>query len=304
MAGILLLSFNAGALLGGGRVYHANFSEAAGLAARNKVRISGVSVGQVQSVELEGAHVSVTFTVEEGVALGDETRASIKVGTVLGQKFLAIFPAGSGRLPTGSTIPLSRTRSPYDIVKALSGLTKRVEDIDLQRLEDAFDTISATFEGSAPEVQAALRGLRRLSETIASRDAKLRELLSHAEEVTGVLAERKEEFRKLLRDSNKLLREIRQRRQVIHQLLVNTVQLSDQLSALIAENEEQIQPALNHLNDVVSVLRKHQRDLRRSLQLLEQFVLRFTDTIGTGRWFDVYVQNLVPVPTTVRLPRE
>lgn len=302
MAAFLLVSFNAGSLVGGGRTYYANFSEAAGLKVRDKVRIAGVTVGQVQSIELQGAHVNVAFTVE-GAEIGKETRATIKVGTVLGQKFLQLTPEGSGSLASGETIPLKRTHSPYDVIKAFSGLTKRTEDLDLQRLRKAINTISATFEGSAPHVTSTLRGLRRLSETIASRDQKLQELLSHAKDVTGVLSDRKAEFAKLLKDGNKLLREVRKRREVIHQLLINTVQLSDQLSALIEENQEQLRPALRHLDSVVKVLRRHQRDLARSLEMLEKFTKRFTDTLGSGQWFDVYIQNVVPVPTTVRTPR-
>lgn len=302
LAAILVVSFNAGSLLGGGRIYHANFSEAAGLQPRDKVRISGVSVGQVRSVELEDAHVSVTFTVDEGVSFGEQSRAAIKVGTVLGQKFLEIFPQGSGTLTAGATIPLKRTRSPYDVTEAFSGLTKRVEKLDVQQIEKALDTVSATFEDSSEEVRSALRGLTRLSETIASRDAKLQELLKHAKEVSDVLADRNKEFAKLLEDGNKLLREVRQRREIIHQLLINTVQLSDQLTALVQENQEQLRPALKHLNDVVEVLRAHQRDLARSIRLLEPFVKKFTDTLGTGRWFDVYLQNVAPLPAKIQAP--
>lgn len=304
LAALLLLSFNAGSLLGGGRLYHANFSEAAGLQARDKVRISGITVGQVRSVELEDAHVSVTFVVEEGVEFGKESRAAIKVGTVLGQKFLEIFPKGRGALTAGATIPLSRTHSPYDVIEAFSGLTTRVEKLDTAQLEKALDTVSATFDNSSDEVRAALRGLTRLSETIASRDRKLQELLKHAKEVSDVLAERNEEFTKLLEDGNKLLREVRRRREVIHQLLINTVQLSDQLTALVKENQEQLRPALEHLHDVVKVLRAHQRDLARSIRLLEPFVNRFTDTLGTGRWFDVYLQNIAPLPAKIQAPQK
>lgn len=291
-------------LIGGGNTYHAAFSEAAGLKAGDEVRIAGVKVGKVEKVDLDGAHVRVDFRVDDGVHFGPRTRAAIKIKTALGAKYLALQPEGDGQLAAGSQIPLSRTQAPYDVTAALGDLSDTVGQIDTQRLAKAFNTLSATFADSPPEVKASLRGLTRLSKTVSSRDEKLRELLHHAKGVTGVLAARNEEFTTLLADGDKLLEEVKARRQVIHQLLLNTVRLSDQLTALVQENQEQLQPTLDHLHNVVRVLVDNQRNLDRSIHLLEPFVREFTDTLGSGRWFDTYIQNLVPLPPSVRAPRK
>ncbi|MGH3319799.1 MAG: MCE family protein [Streptosporangiaceae bacterium] len=301
---VLVLAFNVQRLpVIGGTVYHAAFHDAAGLAPGDDVRIAGVKVGKVDSVELAGSHVAVDFRVDSGTYVGDQSDAAIKIATVLGAKYLALQPKGERQLPAGDKIPLSRTTSPYDVMEALQGLTHTVEGIDTKRLAKAFDTLSSTFRDTPPEVRASLRGLTRLSQTIASRDQKLHELLDHAHAVTQVLADRNQAFTKLLADGNKLLKMVERRRAVIHQLLIHTVRLSQQLVGLVQDNQQQLAPALRRLDDVVHVLLKNQRNLQRSIRLLAPFVREFTDTLGNGRWFDNYIQNLVPLPASVKSPR-
>ena len=58
--------------------------------------------------------------------------------------FLALEPEGPGQLKEDSTIPVSRTRSAYDVVQAFSGLADRAEQIDTDRLADVASTRSPT----------------------------------------------------------------------------------------------------------------------------------------------------------------
>lgn len=289
-------------LIGGGTVYHAAFSEAAGLRPQDPVLLAGVKVGRVEDVGLEGDHVLVAMRVNDGVHLGRTTRAAIRIKTLLGRKYLALDPQGPGALDPGHEIPVSRTESPYDVVQAFGKLSTTVDSIDTKQLAKAFDTISATFADSPAEVKASIRGLSRLSRTVASRDAQLRELLDHANGVSKVLAQRNQQFTKLLHDGDLLLKEVEKRRAVIHRLLVSTSDLSKELTALVQENRAQIKPALQRLHAVLGVLRKNQHNLDESIRRLAPFVRAFTNTLGNGRWFDTYIQNLVPVPGTLKPP--
>lgn len=303
---LLLAAFNIEKvpIIGGGTVYQAAFTEAGGLRADDEVRIAGVKVGKVEKVDLEGRHVRVDFRVEDDDTwLGNETGAAIKIKTLLGEKYLSLVPRGKKPLDEDSQIPTSRTLAPYDVVEAFTGLTETVQKIDSKRLAEAFDTVSATFANSPAEVKASLRGLTRLSQTVSSRDAKLKALLKNSRGVTKVLSDRNEDFTKLLKDGDKLLKEVKARRAVIHQLLVNSVYLSAQLTKLVEENEKQLKPALKHLAAVVAVLQKNQNNIDKSITSLATFVKLFGNVVSTGRWFDAYIQNLVPLPPSVSLPK-
>ncbi|WP_018654819.1 MCE family protein [Actinomadura flavalba] len=287
--------------LTGGTTHTAAFAEAAGLRSGEEVRVAGVKVGQVTGMELERGRVKVTFRVDDdNVRLGSLTRAEIKIKTVLGSHFLALDPRGGGTL--SRQIPVERTTVPFEVVPAISELTERVEKIDHAQVAKSFNTLSDTFENSPQEIRASLQGLRRLSDTVASRDDELHELAGKARNVSQLLADRNQDFAKLIQDGDKILAAVQARRDVIHQLLVNTVVFSQQVNALIRENNAQLRPMLNNLQAVSRVLLKNQDNLDRTLELFAPFARQFTDVTGTGRWFDAWIQNLLPIPASIKDP--
>ena len=285
---LLLLSFNLGKLpFAGGTSYSAAFARADGLRKGDRVLVGGVVVGKVEGVKLEGTHVRVDYTLtSSSVHLGSETRASIQIATLLGNKYLALEPAGEGTWPSDRELPLNHTDTPYDVEPAFQDLASTVGQIDTQRLARALDTMAATFHDSPASVRSMLSGLSRLSETIASRDAELARLLDHAGTVTGVLAERRTSFTRLFTDGDKLLTTLQQRRDTISSLLANTSAMSRQLSGLVHDNQQTIGPALRELHGVLGALNAHQDNLDQIIRGLYVFVRGEVDATGAGPWFD------------------
>jgi phospholipid/cholesterol/gamma-HCH transport system substrate-binding protein len=278
--------------------YEAAFHDASGLVAGNEVRVAGVKVGKVTGVGLaraaSGPYVRVDFRLDDGdVHLGDRTGATIRIKTVLGQKYLSLTPSGPGRLADGAEIPLDRTAAPFDVIQAVSGLADTVDQIDSEQLATAFTTLAQTFNDTPPSVSASLTGLSRLSQTVASRDEQLRQLLARAHSVTGVLAARDDEFRKLVADGSALLDEVSRRRDAIHDLLVGTNELATQLSGLVADNRAKLAPALNQLRAVVALLQRNRNQLAQTIETMAPFIDAFTNVLGNGRWFDSYVAGLI-----------
>src|SRR3954447_6114931 len=292
---LLALAFNAGKLpvIGNGTAYPAAFSDLSGLKKGDDVRVAGVKVGKVTAISLKNGEVVVKFTAK-GVHLGDQTAASIRVKTLLGTKYLALEPAGTGKRSSHAGIPLTRTTTPFDVPAAFSQLTKTIDQVDTKQLAQSFNTIADTFNNSPTQIKSALTGLSRLSNTVASRDTQLQQLLSSANNVTGVLASRDSQVKSLIDDGDLLLKVVEQRRAQIHALLIDTAKLADQLTGLVRDNRAVLDPALAHLRTVVNILQKNQDNLDQGIQVLAPFVRDFANTLGNGQWFDTVVYNLPP----------
>lgn len=298
IAALILAAFRAQdlPLIGGGDTYYAAFAEAGGLKANDEVRIAGVRVGTVEKVELAGDHVRATFRVENDAEFGEETHAAIKVKTMLGAMYLALQPAGAGQLEEGAEIPVERTSSPYSVIDAFSGLAGTSERIDTGQLAESLTTLADLTRNTPEEFKAALDGVSRLSTNIAARDDQINSLLKNLERVSSVLDDRDQDIIALMRDAEVLFRSLVQRRQAVHDLLVSTSTLSRELTALVQQSRADLKPALSHLDNVVQVLNKNEDNLDSSLRLMAPFYRVFANTLGTGPWFDTYIQNLPPVP--------
>jgi len=295
LAVIALLTYFSGNLpiIGGGTSYTAYFAEAAGLQPGNEVRIAGVAVGQVTGVSLAGNKVAVTFRVRNEW-IGNQTTAGIEIKTLLGDKYLALDPQGRAPQPPATPIPLSRTKSPYDVTQAFGGVSQQIGKINTAQLTQSLRTLSAAFATTPPYVRKALSGLAALSASVASRDTAVTSLLAGARKVTGTLAREDARFQALLGDGNLLLAELRQRQAAIHELLVSTQALAIQLSGLVSDNQAQLGPALRALDQVTSLLQADQASLAKALALAGPYYRLLGNTLGNGRWFDVYLCGLVP----------
>ena len=300
LAGLILAAFHVDdlPLIGGGTTYRAAFRDASGLAAGNEVRVAGVKVGKVEAIGLAhdkaGAYVRVEFRVQDhSLRLGTDTEATIRIKTVLGQKYLALAPAGSRQLAAGAQIPREHTASPFDVVQAVNGLAGTLQDIDSDQLAQAFSVLSQDFADTPASVQASLSGLSKLTTSISARDDQLRTLLRHAEGVTSVLAQRDDQLRTLVQDGNLLLTEVSRRRDAIHELLVSTNELATQLSGLVADNRRTLGPALDQLRQVLATLQRDRDKLSSTLQSMAPFIDAFTNVLGNGRWFDSWLNGLL-----------
>jgi phospholipid/cholesterol/gamma-HCH transport system substrate-binding protein len=298
---LVLLAFNVSSLQGGTK-YKAAFTEASGLKPNEDVRIAGVKVGKVVGVGLEGDHVKVAFTVKSGLRFGTRSWVRIKIATILGAHYLEIQPGGDGRQQPRSEIPTSRTTPSYEVVPALQDLSGQLQKIDVPQLSTAFNTLSETMRGSPANVRGALAGLQKVSRAIASRDDSLSDLLRHTRNVTSLLANRSGDLAKLVSDGSLLLQELDSRRAVVRSLLSGTVSLSEQITATIEENRATLHPALVQLHRVVGILLRNQDNIDHAIQVLGPFVTTSADATSSGRWFDGYLQNLVPLPASVAPP--
>ena len=272
--------------------YSAYFAEAGGIKPGSDVRVSGMSVGRVADIRLEGTKVLVDFTVRDGVDLGDRTEAAIKTETVLGTKMLELTPRGDGEL-TG-TIPLERTKSPYDLPTALGDLTTTISALDTTQLSSALTTLADTFSDTPPDLKIALQGVARFSDTLNRRDSQLRNLLADANKVTAVLGKRSDQIANLVVNANALLTELVSQRDSIDALMNNLTAVSHQISGLVNDNRTQLKPAVDKLNGVLGILDNRKQELQRTLYLLRRYAMSFGEVLGAGPFFKASLVNLAP----------
>ena len=274
--------------------YNALFSEAGGLIEGNDVTVSGIEVGSVSSIKLDNGDALVGFTINGKYALGSDTSAHIRTGTLLGERVLALESAGSGTLPPNTVIPVSRTSSPYSLTDAVSDLTSNTAGTDTQSLNRSLDTVSATLDQIAPQLGPTFDGVSRLSRSLNNRNESLAELLKTAGDVTGILSERSGQVNALILNANDLLGVLNDRRYAITSLLASLSAVSRELTGVVADNEKELAPTLEQLNSVTAVLEKNRDNLTKMLPGIKKYFVTQGEIVSNGAYYNALIPNISP----------
>jgi phospholipid/cholesterol/gamma-HCH transport system substrate-binding protein len=284
----------------GARSYTALLEQTAGLRPGEDVEVYGVPKGEVKSIELAGDHVLVRFVVDKDVELGNRTSAAVKVATLLGTHYLALTPAGSGRL---DTIPLARTSVPFNLQDVLERGTASLDELDPELLARALTETSKTLSATKEQIGPALTGVARLSEAVQKRSDQTGALLAAARGVTSELAASSTDIVGLMRQANLVIGEITQRRAAIHTLLAETTTLADNLAGVIDQTRQDMGPALRQLDAVLQTLRDQDATLKKVVATIAPTVRYFANATGNGAWGDLWLKDpaLPPDDASCRL---
>ncbi|MGV0794116.1 MCE family protein [Mycolicibacterium sp. XJ1819] len=273
--------------------YQALFTEAGGLTVGNDVTVSGINVGSVSSIELVNGDALVGFTINGRYALGSDTTAHIRTGTLLGERVLALESAGTGTLDRRQVIPTTRTSSPYSLTDAIGDLTSNTAGTDTDSLNQSLDTLAETLDQIAPQLGPTFDGVSRLSRSLNNRNESLAELLKTAGDVTGIFAERSQQVNSLILNANDLLAVLNERRHAITSLLEATAAVSRELTGVVADNEQELAPTLQHLNEVAAMLERNRDNLAKMLPGAAKYYLTQGEIVANGAYYNALVPNLM-----------
>ena len=276
-----------------GKPYVAYFADAGGISPGNDVRVSGIKVGRVNDVALAGDTAKVTFTVDRKLRVGDQSLVAIKTDTILGEKELAVKPAGGG---TSTTIPLGRTTTPYTLNTALQDLGQNSGELDKQQFTQALGVLTDALHDATPQLRQALDGVAALSRSINANDEALGQLLARAKSVTKVLADRAGQVNQLVLDGNQLFAALDARRAALSNLIAGIDGVSKQISGFVADNRREFNPALKKLNLVLDNLLQRREHISEALRRLPPYATALGEVVASGPGFHINLYGLPPAP--------
>jgi phospholipid/cholesterol/gamma-HCH transport system substrate-binding protein len=276
-----------------GKPYEAYFGDAGGISPGSDVTVSGIKVGRVIGVGLAGDTARVTFTVDRKIRVGDQSLASIRTDTILGQKSLSVTPAGRGE---STTIPLARTTTPYTLNMALQDLGQNSAELDKQQFTQSLQVLTDALHGATPQLRQALDGVAALSRSINANDQALAELLLRAKSVTKVLADRAGQVNQLVVDGNQLFAALDERRAALASVISGIAAVSQQISGFVADNRREFGPALKKLNLVLDNLLQRKEHISEALKRLPPYATALGEVVASGPGFHINLYGLPPAP--------
>lgn len=272
--------------------YYAQFTDTGGLAVGDMVRIDGVDVGEVKSMDIDRDKVVIGFTLGSNT-VGTDSRALIKTETILGRKAIELEPKGSHTLAPRGVLPVGQTSTPYQIYDAIFDVTRASQGWDTKTIKESLNVLSETADKTSPHLSAALDGVARFADTVGKRDEEVRGLLSNANKIATVLGDRSGQVNALLVNAQILVHALNQRGEAIGLLLQRVSKVSHQLQATIDENPN-INHVLQQLKTIGDILVARKDDLADTLVSAGKFIASLSEAIASGPYFKVMVENLLP----------
>jgi phospholipid/cholesterol/gamma-HCH transport system substrate-binding protein len=285
-------SFTSAPMLFAQPSYYGQFANTGQLNKGDKVRITGVVVGKVEGLKIDGDHVVIEFSTGSNT-IGTESRLAIKTDTVLGKKVLEIEPRGSQTLRPKGVLPLGQSTTPYQLYDAASDVTKAAAGWNIDTVKQSLNVLSQTVNQTYSHLSPALDGLARFSDTIGKRDEQITHLLAQANKVASVLGDRSAQINRLLVNAKTLLAAFNERGRAIDALLSNVSAFSAQVKNLINDNPN-LNPVLEQLRAISDVLVARKDDLAQSLRYVGQFAASLGETVSSGPYFKIVLSNLLP----------
>lgn len=265
--------------------YEAEFAQAAQIRPGDGATVAGISVGSVEGVRLAGDRVVVSFRVRDDVRLGSDTRAAIKLTTILGSRYLELSPAGTGDLPD-HRIPLSNTAVPYDLQRTLQDSTTTFEQIDADRVTQSLTVLSTSLQGLPEALPGALDNVKALSSIIADRRHQITTLLASSDQVTTLLRNQRADLGVLILQGRDLLREAVSRQDALRRLFDSVTVLVNRIEGILHD-----QPAIRDLvadvSSLADLLGRNDALLKDLLQVLPVTVRNVTNTFGSSNAAEV-----------------
>src|SRR3954447_18661278 len=178
------------------------------------VRVAGVQVGKIGTVEPKNGVADVTLNIEpkyeKKLNIRSDASALLRPRTGLKDMFVELDPGSTGqKLKKGDTIPVANTSPDIDPDEVLSAL-----DTDTRSyLQLLIGGLGKGFNGNGNSLNAVFKrlgptqtDLNRLTSAVAERRTNLMRLIHNFGDLTNTLADKDGEITRLVQSSNAVFR--------------------------------------------------------------------------------------------------
>jgi phospholipid/cholesterol/gamma-HCH transport system substrate-binding protein len=256
----------------GGYELTAYFPRAVALYAHSKVKLMGVDAGRVKSIEVEGERIKVVLHIDDGVPLPADVNAGIVPLSLIGERNILLGPPwrpGMPKAKDGDVIPLERTTVPVEPDEALESITALAEAIDPVQLRRLFAKGADAVEGNGEDFNTVLKRVAGLTDTLASHDQQLLDIIANVRKLTATLNQRSQKLGELLEDFSRATGVLAGERERIGAFLAALVRFVDEGKALVTKYETQLPGDVAGFARVVMTLRANADSVAQTLRTFD-----------------------------------
>jgi phospholipid/cholesterol/gamma-HCH transport system substrate-binding protein len=287
LTGASALVVAAGLIVGGEALYQsthrgiavtAYFSESIGIYPGSDVRILGVRVGSVDTVQPDGQEVKVTLTVESGIPVPADVQVAVVAPSVVSDRYVQLTPAYSGgpRLVSGAVIPVTRTAVPVEIDQIYAALNQLATALGPSgankpgankqgALSNLIKTGAANLAGNGGYLNSMLTQYGGLSNTVGGSAGNIAASLASLQQFTSMLQRNDGQVRLAEQQLAQVSGFLSGDRQQLAAAVSTLATALDQVQQFIASNRSLLTSNVNKLASITDILSSERASLAEAL---------------------------------------
>lgn len=233
----------------GKKTYTADLAEAQSVKAGDDIRVAGISVGTVKSLELKPDRVVMRFTVDSTVFVGDQSTLDVRMLTIVGGNYVALFPSGATALGD-KHIPADRVRLPYSLVQTFQDAAEPLRKIDGDTLRRNLAALGTSVSQAPDTLRTTLDSVNSFVDDLNRQHEMISKAIDNADEYVTMYDGAKGSLGKLVQATNHLEDLVLSKRAELAEGLRLLNQVVNKAAA-IAPTYAAMKPKLQQLFDAV-----------------------------------------------------
>jgi len=256
---ILLANTMADDVGGDTYAYAARFSEVSGLRTGDDVRVAGVQVGKVTSVEVDpasGNTALVGFTLRKDQPLRSNATLVMRYQNLLGQRYLSLMqPKALGAVMSeNSTVPIDRTSDGFDLTELLNGFRPLFDVLKPADVNKLAESVIKVLQGEGETVTDLLDQTAQLTNFLADRDQLFGAVFDNLTPVLVDLAGQGDELRETVQSLGEFMDGLADERKTFGKTIADISDVVDTTDEFLSEVRE---PLATNVDKTRSLLRMY-----------------------------------------------
>jgi phospholipid/cholesterol/gamma-HCH transport system substrate-binding protein len=251
------------------RVLTAVFPSAVGVHAGSDVRVLGVKVGEVTSVQPLGRTVLVRMTYDASLKIPAGAKALIVPPSVVSDRYVQLAPAymSGEALPDGARLPLAKTVVPIELDEIYAALDKLNVALgpkganEKGALAELVHVGAANMAGNGESLHDTLDGLSKALTTLADGRQDLFGTVRNLQEFTTMLAQSDAAVREFNARMAEVSEELAAEGDELAAAVRNLARALSDITTFVRANREELRQNVAALADLTGILVKQQRAL-------------------------------------------
>ncbi|MGW0858373.1 MCE family protein [Streptomyces sp. NPDC002690] len=254
----------------------AYFDRATGVYPGSDLRILGVKVGSVTSVEPQGQEVRVTLRVDKDIKVPEGAHAVLVAPSLVADRYIQLAPAytGGATLADGAVLPADGNAAPVEVDQLYASITELSTALGPDganangALARLLDTGAENLDGNGKAIGDSIEEFGKATKTLDKSSTDLFDTLSYLQSFTTMLKDNDGEVRSAEQQLDSVTGFLAEDKENLSAALSELATALGQVKTFIEDNRESLKTNVDALVPLTQILVDQRASLAESLDTL------------------------------------